>query len=178
MSSNVIGKRLGDRIRQLRSSRGLSQERLAELADLSRDAVSRIERADREPRLETLDALAQALGIELPDILKFDRGPPRPFNANELRVLRIMRHLCSVDGWMADRVVEVVATLCTPAAREPPVAAEAGTPQFSVRESHEAPDLMLESSPYALVSRLAHARLPPDGEEEPPSVPHRKRRGS
>lgn len=176
MSSSVIGKRLGDRIRQLRASRGLSQERLAELADISRDAVSRIERADREPRLETLDALAQALGIELPEILKFDRDPPRPLDANELRALRIMRHLCSVDAWMADRVVEVVATLCTPAAREP-VEAEAGTPRFSVRESHEAAGLMLEPSPYALVSRLARARLPPDGEEEPPATLHRKRRG-
>ena len=106
--------RLGERIREFRCARGLSQEQLAELADISRDAVSRIERADREPRLETLIALSQALGVSLGELLSIDEGPPEQFDANELRILRVMRHLCSVDGRTADRVVAAVAAMCAP----------------------------------------------------------------
>ena len=51
------------RVREVRESLGMSQEALAEAAGLSRDAVSRIERHDRAARVDTLAALAIALGV-------------------------------------------------------------------------------------------------------------------
>ncbi len=46
-----------------RQRRGLSGERLAKRAGMSRDGVYRIEMGQRSPRLGTLLALADALGI-------------------------------------------------------------------------------------------------------------------
>lgn len=56
-------------LRHLRLQRGLSQERLAELASLSINAISSFERGLRFPRPKSLDALARALGAEPGDFM-------------------------------------------------------------------------------------------------------------
>src|SRR5215211_97270 len=54
----------GDLLRRLRSAAGLSQEALAERADLSRNGISDLERGARQaPRLETVRMLADALDL-------------------------------------------------------------------------------------------------------------------
>lgn len=67
MSNFSIGKRL----RQARRERGLSQERLADLAGCSVSLISKLERGDRGTpgRVATLTDLAGALGISPSDLL-------------------------------------------------------------------------------------------------------------
>lgn len=55
----------GKRVRALREKRGLSQEQLAESAQLHWTYVSGIERGRRNPGLNTLGRLATALDIPL-----------------------------------------------------------------------------------------------------------------
>jgi XRE family transcriptional regulator, regulator of sulfur utilization len=52
-------------VRRHREQRGLSQERLAELADLHRNHVGLIERAERSPSIEIAHRIAAGLGITL-----------------------------------------------------------------------------------------------------------------
>lgn len=54
---------LGERVREQRRSRGLTQEDLAESLDLSVAYVSLIERGGRNPPYTTVVAIARALGI-------------------------------------------------------------------------------------------------------------------
>jgi transcriptional regulator with XRE-family HTH domain len=61
---------LGKRVRELREQRGLSQEQLAERAGLHWTYVSGIERGRRNPGLNTLGALAKALGVTLWEFLR------------------------------------------------------------------------------------------------------------
>ncbi len=56
-------RRLGDRIRESRRHRGMTQEALAESLDLSVAYVSLIERGGRNPPYTTVVAIAQALGL-------------------------------------------------------------------------------------------------------------------
>jgi transcriptional regulator with XRE-family HTH domain len=56
-------RRLGERIREHRRHRGLTQENLAESLDLSVAYVSLIERGGRNPPYTTVLAIARALGI-------------------------------------------------------------------------------------------------------------------
>lgn len=57
--------RLGQRIRELRRERRITQERLALTAGLNRAYVGYIERAERQASIETVEKLAVALGVEL-----------------------------------------------------------------------------------------------------------------
>jgi transcriptional regulator with XRE-family HTH domain len=56
-------------MRAARTQRGLTQERLAELADLHMTDVSRIERAERDPGIRTAAKIAHGLGIPLATLL-------------------------------------------------------------------------------------------------------------
>ena len=56
------------RFRALRQERGLTQEQVAERAQRSHDTVSNLERGAALPTLETLEALAAAIGVEIGDL--------------------------------------------------------------------------------------------------------------
>lgn len=61
---------LGESVRHLRERLGESQETFAERAEVHRTHVGMIENARIEPRLSTLLKLAQALGVELHELLR------------------------------------------------------------------------------------------------------------
>jgi len=65
-----LGKRIGQRIRELRTQRPerWTQEELAERAQISVSFLSMIERGERVPHVETLAALANALGVSLGEL--------------------------------------------------------------------------------------------------------------
>ena len=56
--------RVGRNVRDLRSARGLTQERLAENLGCTPRYLAGIERGERNLTLDTLDALADRLGVD------------------------------------------------------------------------------------------------------------------
>ncbi|MBQ8962882.1 MAG: helix-turn-helix transcriptional regulator [Clostridia bacterium] len=52
-----------ERIREVRMMRGITQEQLAEMADISRVMIGRYETTDQLPAVDTLIRIADALGI-------------------------------------------------------------------------------------------------------------------
>jgi transcriptional regulator with XRE-family HTH domain len=63
-------KLLAAHIRKLRGERGLSQERLAELAQMHRTYLGGIETARRNPSFKNLFRLARALGVSLSQLFE------------------------------------------------------------------------------------------------------------
>jgi transcriptional regulator with XRE-family HTH domain len=61
---------LGDRIRELREAKHWSQEEFADLCGLHRTAVGFLERAERNPRLDTLLTISKGLGITISELLQ------------------------------------------------------------------------------------------------------------
>lgn len=57
-------------IRQLRNACGMSQEALADAAEIHRVNISRIERGLQSPSLDHLHWIAQALGVDPTELLK------------------------------------------------------------------------------------------------------------
>ena len=69
---NKILEKFGMKLRIERVKRKLSQEALAELADLNRRTISTIETGDTVPSIVTVDRLAKGLGIELYKLFIFE----------------------------------------------------------------------------------------------------------
>ena len=64
-----ILQKFGQRLRKVRSRKGLSQEALAELAGLHRTYVSSVERGERNISIANIEKLAKALGVKLRDLM-------------------------------------------------------------------------------------------------------------
>ena len=61
------------KIRELRNKKGLSQEKLARLADVSYNTIVKIESGESEnPTFQTMTGIAKALGVSLDDLAKKD----------------------------------------------------------------------------------------------------------
>jgi len=67
----AIEKRFGERVRELRLAKGLSQEELAFRADIHRTYLSGVERGIRNPALRNIEAIADSLGVSLSELLSF-----------------------------------------------------------------------------------------------------------
>lgn len=63
----------GERIRILRKERGWSQEELGEKADLHHTYVGAVERGEKNASIDTLDKIAEALGVEMIDLFTLAR---------------------------------------------------------------------------------------------------------
>ncbi|WET04851.1 helix-turn-helix transcriptional regulator [Flavobacterium sp. YJ01] len=71
ISEETFISNLGIHIRQLREKKGLSQQALAEDCDIPRNQIGRIERAEINTGIKTLIRIANALDIDLKELLDF-----------------------------------------------------------------------------------------------------------
>ena len=66
----ALGRRtVGERVRRLRESAGLTQLALARAAHIGRVTLVRLENGEQSPRFKTLKAVADALSVGAPDLL-------------------------------------------------------------------------------------------------------------
>lgn len=74
-----VRERIGRNIRQLRVDLGLSQERLALESGIDRSYVGRVERGEENVTLDTMQAFAAALGVDVSALLiEIDPNTPMP----------------------------------------------------------------------------------------------------
>ena len=65
---------IGLRVKRAREAAGLTQDKLAELVDRTKEAISNIERGVNYPAIETLLRIADAVGISMSYMLEEPRG--------------------------------------------------------------------------------------------------------
>ena len=65
--------KFGKRLRTLREQRDLTQDQLAEAANISVDFLSLVERGKNAPSFKTLRRLAEALEAEVKDLFDFPK---------------------------------------------------------------------------------------------------------
>ena len=59
----------GRRVREVRKSKGISQERLAEMAGIDRSYMGNIERGEKNVTLKKVYEICDALDIEIQDLI-------------------------------------------------------------------------------------------------------------
>jgi transcriptional regulator with XRE-family HTH domain len=69
MSPERIGAQFGRNLAEARGWAGLSQKDLSRAISLSPKEISLMELGERLPRLDRISALAEALGVQLRDLL-------------------------------------------------------------------------------------------------------------
>lgn len=70
MNKQIL-KHFGARVREERAKKGISQERLGELAKVHRTYIGMIERAEKNITLTNMEKIARALGKRVGDLVDF-----------------------------------------------------------------------------------------------------------
>lgn len=71
MKNNDTIKKLGQKIRIERQKRKMTQEKLAELADLNRNFVGMIERGETNLTVKKLENIANVFDMDIMDLFSF-----------------------------------------------------------------------------------------------------------
>ena len=71
MKNPAIIKAFGTHLRKLREERDFSQQQLADIADVAKITIQRIENAKYAVTLDVMISIAKALKISLKDLLDF-----------------------------------------------------------------------------------------------------------
>lgn len=71
ISEDTFLKNMGIRIRQLREKKEFSQEYLANICDIPKNQIGRIERAEINTTIKTIVKIANALEIEPKELFNF-----------------------------------------------------------------------------------------------------------
>jgi transcriptional regulator with XRE-family HTH domain len=65
---NKILLKFGERVKEIRISKGLSQEQLAHIADVHRTYIGMIERAEKNITLINIEKIAKALDVSINEL--------------------------------------------------------------------------------------------------------------
>ena len=74
MADQDLLKQFGQRIRELRSRRGLSQEQLADETGFHRTYIGMVERGERNLSLSNVAVFARVFDLSVSELLDFKRG--------------------------------------------------------------------------------------------------------
>jgi transcriptional regulator with XRE-family HTH domain len=98
MDQKNFQMKVGSQVRLHRKSQGLSQERLAELADMHPTYISNIERGKVTASAYSFYKIAQALRIKLVDLFDvFDSGVKSDFEINLVEIMGRIRQMDDVQ---------------------------------------------------------------------------------
>lgn len=67
-----IARTVGERIRQIRKSKGLSQEKVALKAGITTSYMGQVERGEKSPTVDSLEKISYALNVPISELFDFD----------------------------------------------------------------------------------------------------------
>lgn len=73
IKDTILSKKFGVKVKLERVKMNLSQEKFAELADLSKASLGAIERGESSPTLDTIGAIAKAFGISICELVDVEK---------------------------------------------------------------------------------------------------------
>lgn len=97
---------IGKRIQELRKRQGLSQEQVAEKAEISSNYLSRIECGKENPTLDMLIKLAQALKVEMREM--FILGHVSGLEDTKKRIEKFIRTADENSVRLAAKIIEAI----------------------------------------------------------------------
>lgn len=99
---NRLYQVLGERLREYRTAKGLTQEQLASKIELTRTSVVNIEQGRQHPPLHLLFQISEALEVDLYNFIP----KPADFNTNPLLNPEILKGISEADASKVTHFVE------------------------------------------------------------------------
>ncbi len=109
MDNSSVSKLLGEKIRDIRKGKNLSQEHVAYIASLSPAHLGQIERGNKKPTVETINKIAKALDVTIIDLFTFDMSQNEVNNtrqSNNLQTINLL--LKSMDEQSLGEVLKSI----------------------------------------------------------------------
>jgi len=103
----TIKKKFGVRLFQLRNTAGITQAKLAEATNLSVDSISRIERGERAPSLESIEKLADALKVTPAELFNFGNEEILRLSENPSESLELWKILRNKKPKQIKKIIEI-----------------------------------------------------------------------
>lgn len=100
-----ISQQLGNRIRTIRTTLGISQEELAFKSGISAAHLGQIERGLKAPTIVTIDKIAKALNVTLPILFSFDLTNV-PVSSPEIN--KINTYLSGLPDWEVSEILKII----------------------------------------------------------------------
>lgn len=96
---------IGKRIQEIRVKRGMTQEALANIVNIGKSSISEWEACKRVPRMNTIRKIAEALGVDVWEIIGFnDIGyEPMPASPTETEADPEETELITIYNGLNDR---------------------------------------------------------------------------
>lgn len=104
-------KLIGDRIRGFRKAKRLTQEKLAELADLHPTFLSEIENGKANYSISTLLSISKALKVNPAELFLFKTGKKEVAEGFEFKLAKISKLLQEKDLKTQDKVFTILEIL-------------------------------------------------------------------
>ena len=92
--------KLGEKIKYLRKSKGVSQEELAAMLKVNRNYLSRVETGKSEPTASTLKEIARIFGIDLNSLLDI--------NGNDNRCMDKIKYITDNCKYLQEKDLEII----------------------------------------------------------------------
>ena len=102
-----IKKKFGVHLFRLRNKAGMTQARLAEKTNLSVDSISRIERGERAPSLESIERISNALKVRSSELFNFDDDEIVALSENPSESLELWKLLRNKRPKQVKKITEI-----------------------------------------------------------------------
>ncbi|MBU1570408.1 MAG: helix-turn-helix transcriptional regulator [Proteobacteria bacterium] len=108
-----INQKLGRHVKKIREKLGLSQEELAERADVHPSYIGIIERGEKTPSIHTIEKLAAALNVSMQFLFSFQGGGAKPAgDVSDYMSRETLGLLRDIDTKNKRIILNVVKTMC------------------------------------------------------------------
>jgi len=96
---------IGKRIKELRQRFGLTQNELAQRADISQSTLSYLESGNKSPSIHTLNRICEALNVSLLDLINSRNSSFSP-SSPSLKVL--LQEAQELHPWQLQLIIELI----------------------------------------------------------------------
>lgn len=129
-----LSRKIGRRLRRLRTSRGYSLERLAELTGVSKPMLGQVERGESNPTVGTLWKIASGLGVPFSAFI--DEPSPRVFVVRATETMMLTEDagrfvVSTIFTARPERPLEIFSVLLKPGCRREAEAHGEGVEEFA-----------------------------------------------